>query len=335
MAQKTYSFVSSTKRDIYWEARKKEIEFLINPLTGKIKDEFAEPADTCLLCGRDKRDTLFSKEGFTFHRCSGCNFIYADPQIREAELFSQYKESCSNDLWIDVLLSDSNFLYDEKKYKTGLDLIETFQKPGRILDIGCSIGHFLKTARDRGWDTAGLELNKRAVKHAREVWDLNVSEKMLAEASFPTESFEAITLWGVIEHLKAPYEVIKEIHRILVPGGVILTFCPNIESLVCRVLHEKTSCIDGRNHCGYFSPDTISYLMKKCGFEVMEIRSFQPELDTVLNFLDYNDPYVNRTERSNPIKKILGDGLMEIMEQILLDRKLGYKMMTLSQKSRE
>lgn len=332
MTQETYSFVHSTKRDLYWEIRKKEIEFLIDPLTGKIKEEFAEPVDRCLLCLSSKRETLFNKEGFSFHRCSECGFIYADPQIKESKLLVYYEGSSSTDIWIDVLLSDDNFIYDEMKYNKGLDLIETFQKPGRLLDIGCSIGHFLKIAHDRGWDTIGLELNKRALKHAREVWNLNVMEKLLEEASFPASSFEVVTMWGVIEHLKNPFEVMNEIHRILVTGGVVLTFCPNIESLVCRILHEKTSCIDGRNHCGYFSPRTIRFLLEKSGFEVMEIKSFQPELDTVLNYLDYNDPYLKRAERVNPIKKLLGDDLKEILEQTLIDQKLGYKMMTLSRK---
>lgn len=332
MTQETYSFVSSTKRDLYWELRKKEIEFLLDPLTGKIKEEFAEPVERCLLCQSLKRETLFNKEGFSFHRCSECGFIYADPQIKESELLNYYEGSSSNDVWIDVLLSDDNFRYDEMKYNKGLDLIGAFQKPGRLLDIGCSIGHFLKIARDRGWDTIGLELNKRAVKHACEVWGLNVMEKLLSEASFSDASFQAVTMWGVIEHLKNPFEVMNEIHRILAPGGVILTFCPNIDSLVCRVLHEKTSCIDGRNHCGYFSPKTIRYLLERCGLEVIEIKSFQSELDTVLNYLDYNNPYLKKSGRVNPIKELLGTGLKMALEQILIDQKLGYKMMTLARK---
>lgn len=333
MAHKTYSFVKSTKRDIYWKLRKKEVEFLLDPKTGSIKEEFAEKVDGCLLCKSPEKETLFKKEGFEFRRCSGCGFIYAAPQIKEEKLISFYEGTSSNDAWIDVLLSNNNFLYDEKKYTEGLDLIESLRKPGRILDIGCSIGHFLKIARDRKWDTLGLELNKRAVKYARENWGLTIMEKLLSEAALPDASFEAVTMWGVIEHLKSPCEVILEINRILAPGGVLLTFCPNVESLVCRILHEKTSCIDGRNHCGYFSPKTIRYLFEKSGFEVVKVKAFQPELDTILNYLDFSDPYLKRSERNNAIKEALGDNLKEITEQILLDRNLGYKMMVLAKRT--
>jgi len=65
---------------------------------------------------------------------------------------------------------------------------------------------------------------------------------------------------------------------------------------------------------------------------VLEIISFQPELDTVLNYLDYDDPYLKKSERVNSIKKILGEEFRKVLEQTLLDHKLGYKMMTLSRK---
>jgi SAM-dependent methyltransferase len=332
MKHETYSFVKDTKRDVYWKLRKEEIEFLIDSPTDQIKDEYAEPIKVCLLCKSDKRTMLFKKEGFLFYRCHNCGFVYADPQINEEKLIQGYKKSLSNDVWIDVLLTEVNFEYDTGKYLRGLEKIESLKACGDLLDIGCSIGHFLKLARERGWKTVGLELNKKAVKHAREVWGLTVIEKVLSEAAFPDSSFDSVTLWGVIEHLKNPYEVIKEVYRILKSKGVLLTFCPNVDSLVCRVLHEKASCFDGRNHCGYFSPGTIQYLFEQCGFKVVGILSFQPELDTILNFLNFADPYLQNLDWKNPIKELLGPNLRDQLEKIMLDMKLGYKMMTLAQK---
>jgi len=68
------------------------------------------------------------------------------------------------------------------------------------------------------------------------------------------------------------------------------------------------------------------------GFELVEITSFQPELDTILNYLDFRNPYVKESERENAIKKLIGPGVLKVAEKILLDRKLGYKMMTLGRK---
>jgi SAM-dependent methyltransferase len=330
---KTYDFVKQTKRDKYFELRQREIEFLIHQDTGKIKREFAEPVQDCLICNSGKRNCVFQKEGFSFYRCLECGFIYADPQIREDMLMEAYKGSGANDAWIDVLLSSVNMGYDTAKYERGIDKIESVTKrSGRVLDIGCSIGLFLKVARDRGWDTIGLEVNGRAVTHAREEWGLNVSEKLLHEAAFPDASFDAVSLWGVIEHLKDPVSVINEIRRILKNGGALITFCPNVESLVCRVMREHTSCFDGRNHCGYFSPSTITYLFEKCGFEVLEIESYQPELDTILNYVNFEPPYVKGFDMPNPVRDLIGPAMVDVLEGIILDRRLGYKMMTLGRK---
>ena len=203
---------------------------------------------------------------------------------------------------------------------------------GRVLDIGCSVGLFLKVARDRGWDPIGLEVNERALTHAREEWGLNVSQKLLHEAAFPDACFDAVSLWGVIEHLKDPVSVINEVNRILRNGGALISFCPNVESLVCRVMREHTSCFDGRNHCGYFSPTTITCLFEKCGFEVLGIESYQPELDTILNYVNFEPPYVKGSDMPNPVRELLGPAMIDVLEGIILDRRLGYKMMTLGRK---
>ena len=245
-----------------------------------------------------------------------------------------YKGSGANDAWIDVLLSQANLNYDTAKYLRGLRKIESVTGgAGRLLDIGCSIGLFLKIAEENEWDALGLELNRRAVDHAREAWGLKVTEELLHRAAFDDGGFDAVTLWGVIEHLQDPEGVIREVNRVLQSGGALLTFCPNVESLVCRVLHDRTSCFDGRNHCGYFSPTTITYLLEKCGFVVVDIESHQPELDTVLNHLDFDAPYLKGSDKANPIKELLGPAMISALDKLILDRKLGYKMMTLARKS--
>ncbi|UCC94914.1 MAG: class I SAM-dependent methyltransferase [Candidatus Omnitrophota bacterium] len=331
MEHKTYSFVKETKRDIYWRLRREEIEFLRDS-TGKIKDVFAEPVNACLLCSSKERTSLFEREGFTFWRCGMCGFVYSDPQIKEESLVRLYRSSRSNDVWIDVLLSSANYSYDAKKYETGLKRIESLHPRGKILDIGCSIGHFLKIARDRGWDVLGLELNARAVQCAQEKWNLKIIEKNLSEAHFADASFDAVTLWGLIEHLKDPSGVMSQVRRILKPGGIVLVFCPNVESLVCRVLREKTSCFDGRNHCGYFSPTTMKYLFDRCEIDIVDIASFQPELDTILNHLNFSDPYIKDEETENSLRSILGPQATEALEGFILEKKIGYKMMILGRK---
>ena len=331
MSKTTAAFVKETKRDEYFKQRDAEIRALLDPATGNVRAEYADPVAACLLCGSKGRDTLFRKHGFSFHRCTECGFVYADPQVRDEALMQEYEGSSANDLWIDVLLSDANHAYDHDKFAAGVRLLESVTGgPGKVLDIGCSIGHFLKIARDMGWDSLGMEVNKRAVEHARNVWGLSIETKFLHESDIPPASMDAVTLWGVVEHLKDPVGILRDVFRVLRPGGALLLFCPNIESLACRVLHEDAPCVDGRNHCGYFAPRTMRYLLEKCGFEVLSIESRQPNLAPVLNHLDFLDPYTPQQESS--LREILGPGMFDVLERAIQDRNLGYKIQTLARK---
>jgi len=329
----TYKFVKETKRDRYWKARAEEIAYLRDPSTGKIKEAFADPVDKCLVCENNKLQLLFEKEGFDFLHCNRCDLIMANPQIKEEALRRNYKGSSSSDVWVDVLTTESNQAYDQEKFERGIQLIQRYQpKKGRILDIGCSIGHFLKVAKENGWEELGLELNQKALDWATKVFKVKVNSQLLPEAKFASGSFEAVTLWGVIEHLKEPKEVMTEVKRILKPGGIILIFCPNVGSLVARMLREHTSTFDGRNHCAYFSKESLTYLLDQTGFQVLERKYFQPGLDTMLNYLNFTDPYLKSSGKSNPLKELFDAEARNKLNEIICQEGLGYKQMFIAQR---
>ncbi|MEW5724951.1 MAG: class I SAM-dependent methyltransferase [Thermodesulfobacteriota bacterium] len=345
----TYDFVRATGRDLYFEARDREIALLQGP-DGGIRPEFAEPVTACPVCGGDRFELWFVKQGFAIRRCLDgecCGHVFADPQIKEDVLREAYRGTGSdeasgrsaNDLWIEVLLSEANQSYDRSKFQHGVKAIEAAlltERSGRprVLDIGCSIGHFLEVAREAGWDAVGLELNRKAVAHAREVLGLDVREQVLEEAGFAPATFDAVTMWGVIEHLKRPVETLREIVPLLKPGGVFLTFSPNGASLVCHVLRDQAATFDGRNHPSYFTPRSISLALELAGFQNLSVSYFQPDLDALVNYCEGRDPYIKKAERFGPLYGFLAQTHRREAEEFILAHGLGYKMMTVSLKPR-
>lgn len=344
----TYDFVRETGRDRYFDARDREIAMLADS-SGGIRAEFAEPVTACPVCGHTQFNFWFEKQNFRIMTCADeehCSHIFADPQINEDALMEFYRgdgdtgdaeQPTANDLWIEVLLSSANVRYDQVKYKKGLEAIEkamAAEKAGkrRVLDIGCSIGHFLAVAHDAGWNTIGLELNTKAVAHARDVLGLDVRPRLLHEADLESESFDAVTLWGVIEHLKRPVEVLKQIMGVLKPGGVLLTFCPNGASLVCRILREKAATFDGRNHPSYFTPKSLRFAMKLAGLENLSVSSHQPDLGAVINYIEGRDPYVKKIDMQSPLHEFFSDLMRENAEKFILEKGLGYKIMSVNRK---
>lgn len=344
---KTYDFVRKTGRDRYFAVRDKEIAMLQDPADGRIRAELAEPVSSCPVCGNKTFYTVFNKHGFEICRCleiDHCGHFFANPQINEEVLIEAYSgegektgQATANDLWIDVLLSEENLNYDQRKYLNGLAAIEEALKTEtigskKVLDIGCSVGIFLKTANEQGWETLGLEWNKKAILYARDTLGLDVRPQSLEEANFEDASFDAVTLWGVIEHLKQPVKTLQEIVRLLKPGGVLLTFCPNAASLVCRVLREKAATFDGRNHPSYFTPTSICLAMERVGLKNSSISYYQANIEAVINHLDWQDPYIKKTSPHDSLSRIFSEQVKGFSERFVLENGLGYKMMTINVK---
>ena len=195
------------------------------------------------------------------------------------------------------------------------------------IDIGCSIGHFLKVAQARGWESHGLELNKKAVAYARKKFKLkNIKEVMLEDAGYPKDHFTAAGLWGVLEHVLYPDRVLKDLHRVLKPDGVVIISVPSAASLAARVLRERTSMFDGIVHLWFYTPETLTKLLEKSGYKIVHMSSEQPEFDVVWNYLNYEDPYMGTAEFP------YGPETKKMIEDFILQKNMGYKLITLAQK---
>ncbi len=89
----------------------------------------------------------------------------------------------------------------------------------RLLDVGCGIGTFLAGAQQEGWEVTGLEVRSAAATYAAEKRKLRVVRGSIEGATgLASESFDVVTLFGVIEHLADPVAAIKECARVLRPG---------------------------------------------------------------------------------------------------------------------
>jgi 2-polyprenyl-3-methyl-5-hydroxy-6-metoxy-1,4-benzoquinol methylase len=279
-----------TGRDRYFGALEQEVEALVDPATGLLSERFSRTI-ACPLCGGADHGRIFVKRGYTFVRCRECGLVFANPQVDESLVLERYRAATSADLWAEVLLSERQLVADRAKFAEVLDELEPFRGEGRLLDVGCSIGLFLDLARDRGWRGRGIEFGERALRHARETLGLDVLDVPLAEAGLEPESFDVVTVLAVLEHTTDPRSMLRDVARVLKPGGVLYAITPNVESLACRVLHERAATFDGRNHLVYFSRRTLADALAREGYEVESSTSHVASLDPVLEWLAYEEPY--------------------------------------------
>lgn len=230
----------------------------------KLKYEYI-PCPLCL--GNGKERYFISDYNYRIVQCQRCKFVYENPRPILDDLFTLYDtayfdhltDNAVRNLEITKLnLSDINF--DE--YENGL-----LDKGKRILDVGCEKGTFLKYMQERGWSCYGVELGDEAYNMASKNKALKVYHGELVDANFKSDFFHVIHLGNVIEHVSNPLEVLKECHRILKEGGLLIVVTPNYGS-ISRLLWGSARRDFIAIHVCFFSKKTLKRTLVEIGFDV-------------------------------------------------------------------
>jgi len=233
----------------------------------------------CIFCKIDQARPIRRVDGYDIVRCKNCGFVYVNPRPPEKMLKAIYSDNYySSDncrLGYDVYVEDKECL--TKTFRRKMDTLLRIRKgaKGRILDVGAAAGFFLKIAKEDGWDCSGVEINDKAAAYARENLGLDVRTGILEEAGFPSEHFDVVTLWDVLEHLHHPMESLKEINRILKKGGLLVVHTPNVESVVVKTFGVKMGTFRPLEHLFYFSPITLKKALAAANFRMEHLFYFQ------------------------------------------------------------
>lgn len=149
-------------------------------------------------------------------RCLVCGLYYRNPP--PAEVLRRHYDTIYEDD------STSDYI-DERRRALFASFLEDFPPcgSGRLLDIGCGSGEFLTLARERGWSVEGVEVSPRGAALAGRR-GLKVHE---AVDDLPSDTYDVVTLWNVIDFFSHPLEQMRQIRRVLAPGGAALVRAPN------------------------------------------------------------------------------------------------------------
>jgi len=143
---------------------------------------------------------------------------------------------------------------------------------GKLLDVGCGSGKWLSRMRDLGWDVAGVDFDADAVAEGVRR-GLRVAHGPVEAQRYPDESFDAVMLNHVIEHVPDPVATLAECRRIVKPGGEVLLFTPNGASLAHRVFKRAWRGLEPPRHLHLFSPVSMRTLLARAGFVESDVRT--------------------------------------------------------------
>ncbi len=209
--------------------------------------------------------------------CEECGFIHATPIPSPEELKTIYQHEYYVDdkpLYIERFIEDLEWW--KLAYGDRYDTFEALLPEGarRLLDIGSGPGYFLKHGQDRGWDVLGVEPSQQAQSHSTEVLGVNVLQKEFnREVASEIGSFDVIHLSEVLEHIPDPKYLLENAYQILAKNGLVCVVVPNDYNPLQEAL--RAGCgfepwwLAPPHHINYFTFDSLSVLLEKCGFHIV------------------------------------------------------------------
>lgn len=229
---------------------------------------------TCLVCESTAFSPIYDA---TLLKCGSCGFVTANMEIDTKILQETYTENYfKGEEYVDYL-RDKDILQTNFR-KRLRSILKKFNKSGitSALEIGCAYGFFAEilTREIKGVDYVGYDVVPEAIAYGKNELKQNIVCGDYLQAKVE-KGVSDIFMWDVIEHLPNPEKFIEKAAGELKQGGRIYITTGDIECFVPRMQKAKWRMIHPPSHLHYFSKRTLSKLLEKNGFKIVEV-SYPP-----------------------------------------------------------
>jgi 2-polyprenyl-3-methyl-5-hydroxy-6-metoxy-1,4-benzoquinol methylase len=245
------------------EKRTHPIDELVR-VHGRIPPDLLKPRH-CPTCGSDRPTPELEKDHMAIVRCAVCDLVYVSPTFDEAHYMEVYASAEYQDIVRDLGIKSHAY----RVTRFGNERVELMARhlrtaTPRYLDIGCSTGFVVEAAKARGWEAIGTDLNPSAIEYGKSR-GLDLRTVALDDAGFEPGSFDAVSLFDVLEHLIDPVVTLRACTRLLRPGGIVFMYVPNYDSASRLLMGRDAHFIWPTHHLNYYTPATIRDLMTREG----------------------------------------------------------------------
>ncbi|ELR70668.1 SAM-dependent methyltransferase [Fulvivirga imtechensis AK7] len=235
-----------------------------------------EKVDNCPLCNGGHfndyivcEDFTVSHEKFTITQCDQCHLLLTNPRPT-AETISSYYQSENYISHQNKSTNPINLIYKIARHftiKSKIRLLKRLTTTGKVLDVGCGTGHFLKACQKEGWQAMGVEPDPTARAIASDKTGIQITNTL-----FKLETtFDIITLWHVLEHVSDLTSYLTKLYDLLDNNGTIIVAVPNYRSFDAQHYKEYWAGYDVPRHLYHFDQDAMLRLMAKHQLKVREI----------------------------------------------------------------
>lgn len=234
-------------------------------------------------------------------KCESCGHGATEFAVSAGEIMAWYKR---HEL-------DTVFLADEAgRRRTAAQVLRRIEQlrggKGALLDIGAGPGLFVSEARRRGWQAEGVEPSDSSRTFARGRLDIFLRAGGVEElGGLASAAYDVVTMFDVIEHLPFPVAALREVRRLLVPGGVVVIVAPKFDSLLARLLGTHWYSIFPA-HLHYFTNRSLTHALAAAGFESVARRRHVRHLGIGYIAQRLRKWIVSSSDRHRTVKSRLG-----------------------------
>ncbi len=199
-------------------------------------------------------------------RCQQCNLMFRSPRPSQREIIRSYEWGLTYAQW------QQEIKVREILWRERVGLVERHTDGGRLLDIGTGDGFFLSLLGTR-YDIESTEISKVGAAYANQRgFEPRIGD--FSDLDFADQSFDVVTLWHVLEHVLRPGALLKKIHNVLKPDGILALAVPNERhSLIFNVQSKMPlgKLEYGQEiHVTHFVPEVLKKYLEIIGFTLLE-----------------------------------------------------------------
>jgi len=229
---------------------------------------------SCAACGADAEREKLRKAGIPILECGRCGLAFWRPP-EDFRPESTYDASYFRD-------PGARHGYDDygdheaplrQNFARRLGHLPRPREGARLLDVGAAFGFAVAEARAAGWSAIGVEVSPAAARSASQWAEGGIAVASALALPFPSASFDAVTLWDVIEHLPDPNTALAEVARLLRPGGTLALTTGDVGSLAARISGSRWHLYTLPEHLFFFTRQSLELLLARHGLRVRSIRA--------------------------------------------------------------
>ncbi len=248
--------------------------------------EQRDQGDACTLCGENRPEIVYASLS-RLKRCGACGHVYTARFTTEPIYTESYFRGEDGDSSYDFFGTWGQ-LFDRVRFPIEGKHIRKYADSGKVLDMGCGVGNFLKFVHEAGYEPHGLDVSPFAVDFVKTRYGFPVVQGALDAVPPDWGRFRVITLHHVLEHMPDPVSCLAgNVRPLLQEGGIVVIEVPNFGSIDSRVEKSDWEDLKIEQHVNHFTIAALTRCVARAGLKVDEYYTYSPESHRLMWYYPY------------------------------------------------